>query len=74
MPKQLSFSVRHDHTLIGLFEDEKLANLQGDFRPSNDFTPMSPNTDVVDVPKRDREPPGWFERTLIFLGMEYEER
>ena len=27
MSKQLAFSVRHDHTLIGLFEDEKLVQL-----------------------------------------------
>ncbi|MCA9446208.1 MAG: Rne/Rng family ribonuclease [Candidatus Omnitrophica bacterium] len=27
MPKQILFSVRHDHTLIGLFEDEKLVEL-----------------------------------------------
>lgn len=27
MPKQIAFSVRHDHTLIGLFEDEKLVEL-----------------------------------------------
>ncbi len=27
MSKQISFSVRHDHTLIGLFEDERLVEL-----------------------------------------------
>jgi outer membrane protein assembly factor BamE len=56
-----------------LFENEKLAQLQGDFRPSNEAKPASPNTKVIDVPRRETSTPNLFERALIFLGMEYEE-
>lgn len=56
-----------------LFENEKLAQLQGDFKPRIDAKPLSPNTEVIDVPRRETSTPNLFERALMFLGMEYEE-
>jgi len=56
------------------FTDNKLANLKGNFKPSNQFQPMLINTEVVDVPKREKEEQGLIEKTLHSLGIEYDEK
>jgi len=56
------------------FADNKLVNLKGNFKPSNQFQPMLINTEVVDVPKREKEEQGLIEKTLHSLGIEYDEK
>jgi len=55
------------------FMDDKLVNLSGSFKPSNDFKPMLLNTQVVDVPKREKKEPSMLEKALHTIGIEYEE-
>lgn len=62
-----------DQIVSLFFENEKLAQLQGDMRPSEQYKPISPNTEVIDVPRREASTPNFFERALMYLGMEYEE-
>ena len=56
------------------FNDNKLVNLKGNFKPSNQFQPMMINTEVVDVPKREKEEQGIIEKALRSLGIEYDEK
>jgi len=56
------------------FADNKLVNLRGNFKPSNQFQPMLINTEVIDVPKREKEELGIIEKTLRSLGIEYDEK
>jgi len=56
------------------FADNKLVNLRGNFKPSNQFQPMMINTEVVDVPKREKEKQGIIEKALHSLGIEYHEK
>ena len=56
------------------FNDNKLVNLKGNFKPSNQFQPMMINTEVVDVPKREKEEQGIIEKALHSLGIEYDEK
>jgi len=56
------------------FANNELVNLRGNFKPSNQFQPMMINTEVVDVPKREKEEPGLVEKTLRSLGIEYDEK
>jgi len=56
------------------FTDNKLVNLKGNFKPSNQFQPMMINTEVVDVPKREKEEQGIIEKALRSLGIEYDEK
>jgi len=51
------------------FEDDKLINLAGNFKPSNEFKPMTINTEVVDVPKREKKEKGLLERVLQSIGI-----
>ena len=59
--------------LTVFFKNEKLINIKGNFKPSNEFKPMTIDTKVVDVPKRDKKEPSIIERILHFIGIEYEE-
>ncbi|PCH83714.1 MAG: cell envelope protein SmpA [Piscirickettsiaceae bacterium] len=60
--------------LTVFFEGGKLISLKGSFKPSNEFKPMTINTEVVDVPKRDEKERGLFERALHAIGIEYDEK
>lgn len=60
--------------LTVIFKDERLVGLNGNFKPSNDFKPMSLKTEVVDIPKREKVEPGLLDRALRKLGIEYEEK
>jgi outer membrane protein assembly factor BamE len=60
--------------LTVFFEEEKLVSLKGNFKPSNEFKPMTINTEVVDVPKREVKEKGLFERALHAIGIEYDEK
>jgi len=51
------------------FEGDKLINLAGNFKPSNEFKPMAINTEVVDVPKREKKEKGLLERILQSIGI-----
>lgn len=57
-----------------IFDTDKLASLKGNFKPSNEFKPMTINTEVVDVPKREERKRGFFEKALHAIGIEYEEK
>jgi outer membrane protein assembly factor BamE len=52
-----------------IFDGDKLVNLKGNFKPSNEFKPMTINTEVVDVPKRAKREIGFIERTLRSIGI-----
>jgi len=56
------------------FANNELVNLRGNFKPSNQFQPMMINTEVVDVPKREKEEQGLIEKALHSLGIEYDEK
>ena len=51
------------------FEDDKLVNLTGNFKPSNEFKPMTINTEVIDVPKREKKEQGFIEKILQRVGI-----
>ncbi len=55
------------------FMKDKLVNLSGSFKPSNNFEPMLLNTQVIDVPKREKKEPGMVEKALHAIGIEYDE-
>lgn len=55
------------------FMEDKLVNLSGSFKPSNDFKPMLLNTQVVDVPKRKKKEPNMIEKALHTIGIEYDD-
>jgi len=57
-----------------IFDTDKLISLQGNFKPSNEFKPMTINTEVVDVPKREERKRGVIEKALHAIGIEYEEK
>ena len=59
--------------LTVLFKGDKLAGLSGHFKPSNEFKPMTINTEVVDIPKRAIKEPGLVETILHNVGIEYTE-
>jgi outer membrane protein assembly factor BamE len=56
------------------FEADKLVNLSGNFKPSNEFKPMTINTEVIDVPKREKKEKGWLEKALQSIGIGNEEK
>ncbi|PCI19689.1 MAG: cell envelope protein SmpA [Piscirickettsiaceae bacterium] len=60
--------------LTVFFKDKKLVSLTGNFKPSNEYKPMTINTEVVDVPKREVKEKGIFERALHAIGIEYDEK
>jgi len=51
------------------FEDDKLVSLAGNFKPSNEFKPMTINTEVIDVPKREKKEPGFLDKILQRVGI-----
>ncbi len=60
--------------LTVIFKGEKLVSLKGSFKPSNELKPMTINTEVIDVPKREEKKRGFFERALHAVGIEYDEK
>ncbi|ORU90034.1 MAG: cell envelope protein SmpA [Cycloclasticus sp. symbiont of Poecilosclerida sp. M] len=67
-----SQSTRERITVI--FKDGELAGLKGDFRPSNEFKPMTINTEVVDVPRRVEDDKTIVDEALEAIGIEYDEK
>ena len=57
-----------------IFDDNRLISLKGNFKPSNEFKPMTINTEVVDVPKRKVGEKGIMDSILRTLGIEYDEK
>lgn len=57
-----------------IFDSNRLISLRGNFRPSNEFKPMTINTEVVDVPRREEEEKGFIDNVLRALGIEYDEK
>ncbi len=57
-----------------IFDDDRLISLKGDFKPSNEFKPMTVNTEVIDVPKREEKEKSIMDRVLRSLGIEYDEK
>jgi len=57
-----------------IFEGNQLVNIKGSFKPSNEFKPMTINTEVVDVPKHDLDEGGFMEGILRAIGIEYDEK
>ncbi|PHS72623.1 MAG: cell envelope protein SmpA [Cycloclasticus sp.] len=65
---------KHERITLMFDEDMKLSGLKGNFKPSNEFKPMTINTEVVDVPKREVKEPGTIEKVLHSIGIEYKEK
>jgi len=59
--------------LTVIFKDDKLAGVTGHFKPSNEFKPMTINTEVIDIPRRKEKEPGMIENILHSIGIEYTE-
>ena len=57
-----------------VFNGDELITLKGNFKPSNEFEPMTINTEVVDVPKREKKEKSAIERALQSIGIEYEDK
>jgi outer membrane protein assembly factor BamE len=57
-----------------IFKDELLAALKGNFKPSNEFKPMTINTEVVDVPRRVKNDDTIVDEVLRAVGIEYDEK
>ncbi|HIG79649.1 MAG TPA: outer membrane protein assembly factor BamE, partial [Cycloclasticus sp.] len=57
-----------------IFDDDRLISLKGDFKPSKEFKPMTVNTEVIDVPKREEKEKSIMDRVLRSLGIEYDEK
>lgn len=55
-----------------IFNVGSLASLKGNFKPSNEFKPMTIDTKVIDVPKREKKEVGIMEKILKFIGIEPE--
>ncbi len=53
-----------------IFDDNRLISIKGNFKPSNEFKPMTINTEVVDVPKRKAGEKGIMDSILRTLGIE----
>jgi len=51
------------------FEGDKLINLAGNFKPSNEFKPMAINTEVIDVPKRETKEKGLLDKIFQSIGI-----
>ncbi len=57
-----------------IFNADELVSIKGNFKPSNEFKPMTINTEVVDVPKREEKKKSAIEKALQAVGIEYEEK
>ena len=60
--------VREQNRISLLFKDERLAGIQGDFRPSNEPPPEVVEEINVIVPKREIEKTMWEKITSVFSG------
>lgn len=71
--KQAGKQVKTDRITV-FFDADKLISLKGHFKPSNEFKPMTINTEVIDVPERVERQRTVFEKILHAIGIEQEDK